>query len=199
MKDFLLLSSVNAVTYKEFFPLLKEGKARGGYNFNKTMMFETPEGELKKQIGITWFTTLPTPNKKKLILTKKYHKEDYPHYDNYNAIEVSRIKDIPYDYDCVMGVPITILQFDLTDYVIVDARDHTNVERLKNKSTQLIKDADGTIDGKAKYPRILIKKKIEIRECLNDHTPDTRAAVIEGETKYARILIRMKRGPKNRF
>lgn len=45
MKDFLLLANVNAITYKEFFPLLKEGKARGGYNFNKVVMFETPEGE----------------------------------------------------------------------------------------------------------------------------------------------------------
>lgn len=147
MKDFLLISNVNAITYKEFFPLLKEGKARGGYNFNKTIMFETPEGE-KSGPNIAWFTTLPTPNKRRLILTKRYHHEDYPHYDNYNAIEVSRIKDIPWDYECVMGVPITIFGYDLD-----------NVEVLK---------------------------------CLNDHTPDTRAAVIGGETKYARVLIKKK-------
>lgn len=58
-----------------------------------------------------------------------------------------------------MAVPISILQYDLTNFVIADARDHTNVERLKNKSTQLIKDGDGTINGKAKYCRIMVRWK----------------------------------------
>lgn len=164
MKDFLLLSNVNAVTYKEFFPLLKEGKARGGYNFNKTIMFETPEGE-KPGPNIAWLTTLPTPDKKKLILTKTYNEKDYPRYDNYDAIEVGRIKDIPYDYDCVMGVPITIFGYDL-DNVEVEglAADYGEgecfvrgtpvyVDEQHPKSTCMV------LNKKMKYARVLIRRK----------------------------------------
>ena len=148
MKDFLLLSSINAITYKEFFPLLKEGKARGGYTFNKTMMFETPEGELKSGPNIAWFTTLPTTDKKKLVLTKRYKHTEYPHYDNYNAIEVGRVKDIPYDYECVMGVPITIFGYDLDNVVILKClNDNTPDTRV------------ATIEGKEKYARVLIRRK----------------------------------------
>ena len=147
MKDFLLLANVNAITYKEFFPLLKEGKARGGYTFNKTMMFETREGE-KSGPNIAWFTSLPTPDKKKLILTKKYKHTEYPHYDNYNAIEVSRIKDIPYNYDCVMGVPITIFGYDL---------DNVEVIKVTNNSSG---NQSCYIDGKKIYERVLIKMEI---------------------------------------
>lgn len=148
MKDFLLLSNVNAVAYKEFFPLLKEGKVNTGYVFNKTLEFETPEGELKSGPNIAWFASLPTPDKKKLILTKKYRPEDYPHYDNYNAIEVGRIKDIPYDYDCVMGVPITIFGYDLD-----------NVEVLKCLNDNTPDTRVATVEGKEKYARILIRRK----------------------------------------
>lgn len=118
MKEFLLLSNVNAITYKEVFPLLKDGKARGGYNFNKAILFKTPDG-YKNGSNVAWLTTLPTPNKKKLLLTKKYKHTEYPHYENYNAINVDRIKNIPYDYDGVMGVPITIMGYDLENVEIV--------------------------------------------------------------------------------
>lgn len=195
MKDFLLLANVNAITYKEFFPLLKERKVRGGYDFNKTMMFETPEGEAKKQTGITWYTTLPTPNKKKLVLTKRYRHDEYPHYDNYRAIEVSRIKDIPYDYDCVMGVPITIFGYDLD-----------NVEVLKCLNDHTPDTRAAVIEGKTKYARILIKKKIEVMGMsasagydpdivgISLTKPGDARCLIDGKNKYARVLIRNKRG-----
>ena len=186
MKDFLLLANVNAVTYKEFFPLLKEGKARGGYNFNKTIMFETPEGE-KPGPNIAWFTTLHTPDKRKLILTKRYHKEDYPHYDNYNAIEVSKIKDIPYDYDCVMGVPITIFGYDL---------DNVEVRQLcasHGKTPRGIENENCYINGKWKYPRVLIKKKIVI---MGDKTINGKDTHINGKEKYRRVCIRLTRRKK---
>lgn len=147
MKDFLLLANVNAITYKEFFPLLKEGKARGGYTFNKTMMFETREGELKSGPNIAWFTSLSTPDKKKLVLTKKYKHTEYPHYDNYNAIEVGKVKDIPYDYDCVMGDPITIFGYDL---------DNVEIYRITNNTTG---NEAAYLNGKRVYPRILIRRK----------------------------------------
>lgn len=158
MKDFLLLSNINAITYKEFFPLLKEGKVNTGYVFNKTLEFETPEGETKKQTGICWYATFPVIHKH-LVLTKTYNHNDYPHYDNYNAIEVGKVKDIPYDYEGVMGVPITVFGFDLDNVEIVDARDCTDNVLLKNKGTQLVKDADGKVAGRTVYPRILIRRK----------------------------------------
>lgn len=157
MKDFLLLANVNVITYKEFFPLLKEGKARGGYTFNKVLMFETPEGE-KSGPNIAWFTTLQTPNKKKLILTKKYKHTEYPHYDNYNAINVDKIKDIPYDYDCVMGVPITIFGYDLNNVEIISITE--NADYLKPLYTSGCKKYDRPyLNGERKYPRILIRRK----------------------------------------
>ena len=138
MKPCLLIANSNAVTYKEVFPLIKEGKLRTGYHFNETYIYETPnENTLEsnrdyvrakgldpdkyiKVPACTWLTTLPTPGKKKLTLTKTYTPEEYPHYDNYNAIEVSRIKNIPYDYEGVMGVPITILGYDLENVEVID-------------------------------------------------------------------------------
>ena len=208
MKDFLLLSTINAITYKDFFPLLKEGKARGGYNFNKVLSFETPEGEIKKQGGISWYTTLPTPNKKKLVLTKRYKHDEYPHYDNYRAIEVSRIKDIPYDYDCVMGVPITIFQYDLDNVEIVDINPHffSTIAQGLEKPEQL--HLEGMKDP---YARVLIKKKIEVRGIWNDKREEAdfivkgtptyidekhksfQGPVVDGKAKYSRVLIRNKR------
>lgn len=187
MKDFLLIANTNACTYKEFFPLLKERKVSMGVEMPKE--YDMPDGTTKKFGNICWYTTLHTPDKKKLVLTKKYKHTEYPHYDNYNAIEVSRIKDIPYDYDCVMGVPITILQYDL---------DNVEVLRLcasHGKTPRGIENENCYLNGEWKYPRIPIKKKIEVIECLNDNTPDTRTATVEGKEKYCRILIRR----KNRF
>lgn len=178
MKDFLLIANTNACTYKEFFPLLKEGKARGGYTFNKTMMFETQEGE-KSGPNIAWFTSLPTPHKRKLVLSKKYKHTEYPHYANYRAIEVSRIKDIPYDYECLMAVPITIFQYDL-DKILV--KNDQQPERLLRKKFAIMGMAAGNsaVNGfgsQAGYT----KHKNDRGGC----------AVLDDERIYARILIRL--------
>ena len=133
MKDFLLISNVNAITYKEFFPLLKERKVSMGVELPKE--YDMPDGTTKKFGNICWYTTLHTPDKKKLVLTKKYHHKLYPHYDNYRAIEVSRVKDIPYDYECVMGVPITIFGYDLDNILVkIDQQQ----ERLLRKKIMIM-------------------------------------------------------------
>lgn len=177
MKDFLLIANTNASTYKEFFPLLKERKVSMGVEMPKE--YDMPDGTTKKFGNICWYTTLHTPDKRKLILTKRYHHELYPHYDNYNAIEVSRIKDIPYDYDCVMGVPITILQYDLD-----------NVEVLKCLNDNTPDTRTATVEGKEKYCRVLIKKKIVIMGEEVIHNNDTK---INGKERYRRVCIRLVR------
>lgn len=145
MKDFIAIANTNAITYKEFFPLLKDRIVNMG--IEKPKEYDIPNGAVKS-VYARWFTTLHTPDKKKLILTKKYNENDYPHYDNYNAIEVRRVKDIPYDYNGVMGVPITIFEYDLD-----------NVEILKCLNDNTPDTRVATIEGKEKYARILIRKK----------------------------------------
>ena len=160
MKDFLLLSSINAITYKDFFPLLKDNNVRLGYTptsggkdmyapnidpENKKVKYDENGNKLVNVEGIAWYTTLPTPDKRKLILTKTYNPQDYPRYDNYDAINVNKVKDIPYDYDGVMGVPITIFGYNLD-----------NVEIVGDKT---INGKDTKINGREKYRRVLIRRK----------------------------------------
>ena len=111
--------------------------------------------------GVRWFTNLDYPQRHEdLILYKHYTPEEYPKYDNYDAINVNVTNDIPMDYEGVMGVPITFLdKYNPEQFEILDARDFTPIERLQHKNYALIKDADGAINGKATYARILIRKK----------------------------------------
>lgn len=120
-KDFIIIGNTNALTYKEIFKLFKENKVRTGYtNFNVGMYFRVPdEYECKKIVNgqrlarvsnSCWFTSLPVEKHNEMLtLYKKYTPEEYPHYDNYDAINVNSFNEIPYDYDGLMGVPITFL------------------------------------------------------------------------------------------
>lgn len=105
-----------------------------------------------------WFTNLDIAKRhEKLILYKKYNPEEYPTYDNYNAIEVSKTNDIPMDYDGVMGVPITFMnKYNPDQFEILDINPHffTIIEQGLHKPSQL------KIKGqKDPYARILIKRK----------------------------------------
>lgn len=115
MDGFIIIGNANAVITKTVFPLIKDNKVRLGYNYITT--FNTNEGE-KKFGNVTWFVTYPV-QKKPLTLTKTYNPIDYPKYDNYDAINVDRVKDIPYDYNGTMGVPTTILNYDLNSIEIL--------------------------------------------------------------------------------
>jgi hypothetical protein len=125
-KKFIVWGNNNAITYKEFFPLLKEDKVWLGYTANKTLVFRIPDSYAKwdeketqkmndghhyaKVPAISVFTNLDIEKRhEKLILWKHYTPEEYPIYDNYPAINVDKVTDIPCDYDGVMGVPITFL------------------------------------------------------------------------------------------
>ena len=116
-KDFLIIGNVNAITYKEVFPLIKDNKMwLGVSSFNNGMYFGVPDDyiyadtykfdrerdgkKVMRVASICWFTNLDHKKRhEELLLYKKYNAEEYPEYDNYNAIEVGKTKDIPIDYD----------------------------------------------------------------------------------------------------
>ena len=98
-KKFIIIGSQNAITYKEFFPLLKENKVWIGYNSVKE--FKQPDGTFKKFGNICWYTNLDIDKlHEEIPLTKNYkgNESNYPKYDNYDAIECSKVKEIPKDY-----------------------------------------------------------------------------------------------------
>lgn len=120
-KKFLIVGHQNAITYKEIFPLIKDNKVWLGYGFKGgAAHFYSPYEDVatasnhKKDMirvsGVNWFTNLEIAKRNEdLDLVCRYSPEEYPNYDNYDAIEVSKTSDIPLDYDGYMGVPITFL------------------------------------------------------------------------------------------
>ena len=95
-KQFLIIGNKNAITYKEIFPLIKENKLWLGYESPQEFM-QPKCAEPKKMNGLTrWFTNLPVKKRDKYLdLVKKYSPDKYPLYDNYNAINVNKVSDIP--------------------------------------------------------------------------------------------------------
>jgi len=181
-KKFLIIGNINAVANKEIFPLIKDNKMWLGNNQVKE--FIIPEDAPKKsgqrvdsngvryqQFGnITWFTNLD--HKKRhdtLYLGKSYKKNPqfYPKYDNYDAIEVSKVADIPYDYDGVMGVPITYLvKHNPDQFEILGSQRWAKSQELLDVYRGNVyppdKDMATLIEGKEMYTRIFIKHKKEV-------------------------------------
>ena len=171
-KKYLLIGNQNALTYKEIFPLIQNNEAWTGYQFGD-MKFRVPAssepretrfwidefGQKWRSLGnAMWFTNLDIDRRHKLLkLTKKYSPEEYPHYDNYDAINVKRVQDIPMDYAGVMGVPITIIdKYNSEQFEIVGEANHGSDNKY-----DLFKP---TIGGKEIFKRILIKNKKVITE-----------------------------------
>lgn len=137
-KKFLIIGNQNAITYKEIFPLIKENKIWLGYKAGdmafrvpadseprKTRYWQDETGQKWRSMGnICWFTNLDHKKRHEdLILYAHYTPEEYPKYDNYDAINVDKTADIPCDYDGVMGVPITFLdKYNPNQFEIVEFR-----------------------------------------------------------------------------
>ena len=180
-KKFLIIGNQNAITYKEIFPLIRENRIWLGIEpGGKDMLFDVTQeyaeylvenkkegsayrivdGAVKGRLGnACWFTNLSHKKRnEEFILRKKYSQEEYPHYDNYNAIEVSKTKDIPVDWPGYMGVPLTFLgkynpeQFELAGIM------NTGEE---NKGIRYEGTPHGRpiVNGIEKYIRILIRNK----------------------------------------
>lgn len=171
-KKFLVIGNNNAITYKEIFPLIKENKLWLGFSDNKTMEFVMPDSYEKynyidkkgRKIGkvpaISWFTNLEHSKRNdEIILYKKYTPEEFPKYDNYDAIEVSKVCEIPKDYDGIIGVPITFLgkynpsQFEIVGLTSSSKECTYGLLLSENQSTR------AKINSKYIYARLLIKKK----------------------------------------
>jgi hypothetical protein len=165
-KQFLIIGNNNAITYKDCFNMIKEDKMWLGVNSNKTMEFELHSNyqtwnrvsldgkKFGKVPSISWYTNLShTKRNEDIILYKEYNKTDYPKYDNYDAINVDKVKDIPKDYFKVMGVPITFLtKYNPEQFEIVGI-DRPLVEKITGKVSRF------KIDNRELYARIVIKRK----------------------------------------
>ena len=150
-KRCLIIGNQNAFAYKEIFPLIKDNKLWTGYNMVKE--FNQPDGSVKKFGNVCWFTNMMISKRnEELVLTKSYNPIDYPKYDNYDAIEVGKVANIPKDYYGVMGVPITFL-------------DKYNPEQFEILGNSRYHDGNNVADdinfvnGKQKYNRVLIRRK----------------------------------------
>lgn len=147
-KKFLIIGNTNAITYKEIFKLIKENKLRTGYtNFNVGMFFVVPDdwekfhhideqGNKVARVSTScWFTNLEVAkHKEDIVLYKKYKSEEYPKYDNYDAINIDNVKDIPMDYDGLMGVPITFIdKYNPDQFEIIGFTHRNDPYNLKTK------------------------------------------------------------------
>lgn len=194
-KKFIIIGNVNAITYKEFFPLLKDNKVWIGASIHSgDRAFYVPDDypltasgcgideNGKKYIrvkGVRWYTNLDIRQRhEEMILVKKYKPEEYPKYENYNAININSTSNIPCDYAGIMGVPITFMdyynpdQFEIIGLGIGALFDGLP---LGEKFMKAYREQGGTghysanmiglalfdIDGKAKVPygRLLIRNK----------------------------------------
>ena len=166
-KLFLIICPQNAFKYKDIFPYIKEGKVWAGYSFNKTFDFIMSDdyvltktgyiddqGRKHGKVASTCWMTNMTVNKRteEMILTKKYNSSDYPYFDNYNAINVGRVENIPCDYDGIMGVPISFLgKHNPDQFEIIGEANHGS-----DNQYDLFKPI---VNGKELFPRILIRRK----------------------------------------
>ncbi len=159
-KQCLIIGNQNAFTYAEIFELIKNNRLWTGYNMVKE--FNQPDGSIKKFGNVCWFTNMKTSKRdEEQVLTKTYNPIDYPTYENYNAIEVGKVVNIPKDYDGVMGVPITFIdKYNPNQFIIIG---HTHSSDNSPEVEEIRTDSNhrhgGFINGKEKYMRILIRRK----------------------------------------
>ena len=174
-KKFLIVGTQNSITTKEIFSLLKENKIWLGhkagdmsfivpdeYEMRDTRSWRDEKGNNWRSLGNTcWFTNLDHSKRhEELDLFKHYTPQEYPKYDNYNAIEVSKTKEIPGDYKGVMGVPITFMdRYNPEQFEIIGATESEGKGFSNGLWDESSKVAQPIIDGKRVYKRIFIKNK----------------------------------------
>ena len=159
-KKFVIVGHQNAIHYKEIFPLIKENRLWLGYGFkggaahffskyeDTATAGDHREGMIRVS-GVNWFTNMEIQKRHEdLILFRQYNPDDYPTYDNYDAINVNKTSEIPMDYNGTIGVPITFL-------------DKHNPDQFEILGTSTMDMAKGApyVAGKRIYERILIRRR----------------------------------------
>lgn len=173
-KQFIIMGNTNALSYKEIFKLFKDDNIRTGYtNFNVGMYFFVPDDTEKyhkiengkKMVRVAtscWFTNLPVKrHNEKLILYKKYTPNEYPKFDNYDAINVNKYTDIPMDYFDYMGVPITFLdKYNPHQFKIIDGLHRYSLYDIcgTNDFIQQNHLEATDVNGKSLYFRVIIQR-----------------------------------------
>jgi hypothetical protein len=163
-KKFLIIGNQNAITYKEIFKLIKENKVWLGHsNPKKFRVPDDYENGIKDENGmnwqslgnICWFTNFDIAQRhEKIILYKKYTPEEYPKYDNYDAIEVSKVSEIPMDYDGLMGVPVTFVnKYNPQQFEIIGHVGSVGADGIYSFANAIY------LNGRKMFKRILIKSK----------------------------------------
>lgn len=161
-KKFIVLGNINSLSYKEIFKSIKEDRIWIGYNCVR--YFKIPDGTLYEAARSYWFTNLDISKRYyDLILTKHYEgsEQNYPTYDNYNAINVNRAENIPIDYRGVIGVPITFLdKYNSSQFEILGMASSAGYDSAIVGIPFLgEKDARPLINGKNIFARVFIKNK----------------------------------------
>lgn len=213
-KHFIIIGNINATTYKEFFPLIKNNKMWIGASIHSgDREFQVPDdyplqaagyrvdkdgNKFIRVKGVRWFTNLDYNARHEILDTgKRYYGFEYmyPRYINYDAINVDKTADIPMDYDGIIGVPITFLdkynpdQFEIVELGIVGSCNFIN-----NKKMEIL-DKNGNPTGKFTF-----NAKGTLYRAYNPNNPKDKPAFKDVETGelyssiYARILIRKKKG-----
>ena len=209
-KKFVIIGHQNAITYKEVFPLIKENKVWLGYGFKggATHFYSPYEdiataGDHKKDMirvsGVNWFTNLEIPKRnEEMDLVCRYSPEEYPTYDNYDAINVNKTSDIPYDYAGNIGVPITFLdKYNPNQFEILGMTSGRNefdawpTKRYVNP-IQINKDGSRSNGSKANTRATLLLPSAPIGEIY--YVADNCERPFE--ILYARIIIRNKKPQK---
>ena len=149
-KKFLIIGSLNAVKYSECFPFIMNNQMWLGNN--NVHNFMQPDGTVKKFGNINWYTNLDFAKRhEKIILWKEYNDKEYPKYETYDAIEVSKVTNIPVNYNGIMGVPISFMsKYNPEQFEIVGEFNHG--------SDNIFDLAKPIINGKELYPRIAIRR-----------------------------------------
>lgn len=181
-KKFLIIGNQNAITYKEIFPLLKANQMwlgmpfpRGNAYFIIPKGYDTsrfakgvynPETRQVKFRNVLWFTNLDYKQRHEdLVLYKQYNADEYPMYDNYDAINVDKTADIPMDYAGIMGVPVTFInhynpeQFEIIGLAAGNSRATGLYGTARYTPNKVDRGGCGVVNGKRKYARMLIKAK----------------------------------------
>ncbi|MBQ8100363.1 MAG: adenine-specific methyltransferase EcoRI family protein [Paludibacteraceae bacterium] len=176
-KKFLIIGNQNALSYKEIFHLIRQNILWTGYNMVKTFM-QPHTTELKKFGNVCWFTNMDIVKRHEEIdLYKHYTPEEYPHFENFDAINVNSTAEIPCDYEGAMGVPITFIdkyspdQFEIIGLGISNSGLECGVRPYKPEHKKYRKEVQkrGAVDGDlymmidgvvtVPYARILIRRK----------------------------------------